>query len=213
MNKEKIEGMIFDMDGTLLDSMNVWTHAGEWYLREKGKEAEKNLYLVLFSMSMEEGAVYLQKNYQLEESVEEIVEGINQIIWDFYEKKAVLKPGIQETLEDLKKQGIPLTIATATDYPIVEMVLKRLGIFEYFDKIFTCSEIGVGKHHPDIFLAALQYMGTSMERTWVVEDALYALKTAKAAGFPTMGVYDKYSEFEWDEVKKNSDIYIESWKE
>lgn len=208
-----IEGIIFDMDGTLLDSMEVWIYAGEWYLETKGKKAEKNLYQVLFSMSMKEGAVYLQQKYRLEDTAEEIVDGINQIIWDFYETKVVLKPGIAERLQQLKEQGVKLTIATATDYPIVEMVLKRLRIFTYFEKIFTCSQIGAGKSQPDIFLAALAYMGTSLSKTWIAEDALYALKTAKAAGFPTIGVYDKFSESEQDEIRQVADFYVESWKE
>ena len=100
-----------------------------------------------------------------------------------------------------------MCLATANDEDLVEVVLKHCNIEKYFSKLFSCKELGKGKESPDVFFLALDYLGTPKEETWVFEDSFVALNTAAKAGFPTVGVYDKYS-FRQDILKENSDIYI-----
>jgi len=204
-----IRGAIFDLDGTLLDSMPIWEDAAERFLDSLGIEAEPGLREILYPMSMTEGAEYLKSRYCLDLSIDEIVAGVSRVIEDFYADQVQLKEGVGQFLEGLKQAGIRMVIATSNDRQVFEGALKRLGVFDCFDRIFTSSEIGVGKSKPDIFLAAAEFMGTLPEETWVFEDALYAIQTAKNAGFRTAGVYDSCSARDWEEIKRVSDIYME----
>lgn len=208
-----IKGAIFDMDGTLLDSMPVWEHASERYLQAKGIVVEEKLSEILFSMSMRQGAEYVKEKYGLREDIDTIVAGVNEIVFTAYEKEVQPKEGIRELLEELRGRGIPMAVATSTDRPMVEAALKRTGLEPYFARVFTCTEVGAGKARPDIYDAAARFLGTKPGETWVFEDALYAIKTAKAAGFPVVGIYDETSRREQGEIRALADVYLRDWKE
>lgn len=213
MKTELIQGAIFDMDGTLLDSMPVWEHASERYLQNKGIEVREKLSEILFSMSMQKGAEYVKENYHLTESTDEIVTGVNNIVYTAYEKEVQPKEGVREFLDKLQAEGIKMVVATSTDRPMVEAALKRTGLLSYFERIFTCTEIGKGKVEPDIYHAASDFLGTKPEHTLVFEDALYAIGTAKKAGFVTVGIYDAASEKEQGKIREQADIYLEAFAE
>lgn len=208
-----VKGAIFDMDGTLLDSMPVWEHASERYLQNKGIAAEEKLSEILFSMSMRQGAEYVKEMYGLDEDVDTIVAGVNDIVFSAYEKEVQPKEGIRALLEELGQRGIPMVVATSTDRPMVEAALKRTGLAPYFARIFTCTEVGAGKVKPDIYYTAAEFLGTEPGETWVFEDALYAIKTAKAAGFPVVGIYDETSRREQEGIRDLADIYLKDWRE
>jgi HAD superfamily hydrolase (TIGR01509 family) len=203
-----IEGVIFDLDGTLLDSMPVWDNAPEMYLNSIGIKAEPGLGKIMFPMSMTEGAEFLADRYSLDMDTDEIIAGINHTIEDFYYYQVQLKEGAEQFLKDMKQAGIKMVAATSSDRQVVERALKRLNAMNYIDRIFTCTEIGASKVKPDIYLAAAEYMGTLPRNTWVFEDSLHAIKTAKSAGFRTVGVYDASSMESLEEIKVISDIYL-----
>ncbi len=207
------KGFIFDVDGTILDSMSIWMDAGKLYLESLGIKTDENIGEVMFEMTMEQGAKYLQDNYNVELSIEEICQGINDRVFEFYEKEAPEKEGIREVLEKARNSGISMTIATSTDRPMIEAALKRLDLIDYFQEIFTTTEVGKGKDSPDIFNKAMLAMNTSPENTWLFDDAAYSLATAKKMGINTVGVYDVHSDGRQDEVKKFSDVYIKEWRE
>lgn len=208
-----MKGAIFDMDGTLLDSMQVWVHVGEQYLQNRGIEPEEGLGEVLFPMSMRDGAVYVKEKYGLPETSDTIVADMNAIVFAAYRDEVIPKPGVVAYLEALKKRGIPMAVATATDRPMVEAALARTGLAGYFKQIFTCTEIGAGKERPDIYLAAAEALGASPADTWVFEDALYAIKTAKAAGFYTVGLYDETSRNDQEAIAGCADCYVRGMEE
>lgn len=203
-----IRGVIFDVDGTLLDSMPIWENAASRCLRQRGKEPEEDLGKKLFSMSMNQGALYVKETYSLTESVEQIINSVNEIVMDFYEREVCLKPGVRGMLENLKEKNIPVVAATASDRILIERAFSHLEINHYFKKIFTVSETGKGKDSPDIFLMGARELGASPEEIFVFEDGLYAAKTAASAGFHVAGVYDSYSEAEQEELKKTAEIYL-----
>jgi len=203
-----VRGAIFDLDGTILDSMPIWDQAGELFLRSLGIEAEPELGKILFPMSMEKGAEYLKERYRLERSTGEIMEGINRTIQEFYSCQVPLKDGAEEFLRGLKQAGFKITAATSSDRQVIESALERLGVMDCFERIFTCSEIGAGKTKPDIYFAAADYMQTLPQDTWVLEDALFAIQTAKKAGFRTAGVFDASSSDDQDEIKEVCEIYF-----
>jgi len=145
-----VKGVIFDVDGVLLNSMPVWENLGELYLQKFGIQAEKDLSEILYEMSLKEAAEYLISHYGLKQTVEEVTKGIVKEVEQFYVEKVPLKEGVREYLKELKERKIPMVIATSGDRKNAEAALKRLKVFSYFEGIFTASEIGSGKNQPDI---------------------------------------------------------------
>ena len=203
-----IKGAIFDVDGTVLDSMTIWEHAGEVYLKNLGIEPEAELGQRTFAMSMEEGAQYLKDTYGLSKSIAGILDDINGVIREFYCYRAPLKPGIRDYLDGLWEKGIRITVATSTDRPLIEAAFARLGIADYFEQIFTCSEVGIGKQQPEIYHRAAAVMGTVPGETLVFEDALHAIETADKAGYQTVGVYDAFSLAKQEKIKELVKLYL-----
>ncbi len=204
-----IRGAIFDVDGTLLDSMSIWDTIGERYLRSIGFEPRENLNEVFKNMSLHQAACYYQSEYGVKLSVEGIISGVNAMLERYYGCEVSLKPGAAELLARLQESGIKLCIVTATDRYLVEAALRRLGVLSCFGKIFTCGEMGYGKDEPHIFEAALAWLETKREETVVFDDALYAIHTAKGAGFPVAAVYDSH-EPNQGEIHALADCYLES---
>ena len=208
-----IKGAIFDVDGTLLDSMEIWEDVGVRYLNSIGIEAEPDLGTVLFTMSIQEGAAYVKEHYHLSQEPEEIEQGVLDIISNYYKKTTLLKSGAKELLEKLDKHNIPMTVASSNNKKEIEMAFERLGIAKYFDRIFTCEEVGAGKTKPDIYLRAAEYLGTRPEETVVFEDVIHAIRTAKQAGFQVVGIYDETSKDDQEEVRREADWYCREWAE
>lgn len=206
-----VEGMIFDVDGTILDSMIIWMDAGKRYLESMGYEVHENLGEIMFDMTMKESADYIKNNYGLKKPIEEICDNINAKVYDFYVNEAKPKENVQEFLEYVYSKNIPMVIATSTDRPMIEAALKRTGFDKYFNKIFTTTEIGAGKNNPKIFEAALSDLKSTNENTWLFEDAVYSVKTAKSIGIKVCGIYDFSSDKEQDELMELADIYIKNW--
>ena len=205
-----LKGVIFDFDGTIVDSMYIWDNISMDYLRSLNIEPIENLNEVFARMSLEEAAEYYRKNYGVTLSVSEIISGVNEMIKNFYQTKVTLKKGIKEYLDFLNVRGAKMCIATLSDKELVKETLFRLGVSEYFSKVFTCTEFGTGKTTPEIYRTALSYLATSKEETYVFEDALYAAKTAKDDGFSVVGVYDAYEPNQLM-LKNISDVYIKDY--
>lgn len=207
-----IAGAIFDVDGTLLDSMPIWDEAGALYIRGLGKEPEPGLGALLYPMSMSEGADYLKSCYRLRQSREEIVRGVTDVIRDFYLYRAQFKPGVESFLFELVSRRIPMAVATSGDQSLVEGALCRLGVRECFAGIFTCAQAGAGKSQPDVYRLAAQALGAgSAADIWVFEDACFAARTAKAAGFKVAVVQDASAAADRGELLALADIYMEDF--
>ncbi|MBE6637454.1 MAG: bifunctional hydroxymethylpyrimidine kinase/phosphomethylpyrimidine kinase [Ruminococcaceae bacterium] len=206
-----IKGAIFDFDGTLVDSMFIWDTFGEDYLRTLGKKPRENLSETFKTFTLERAAEYYREHYGVTLSVREIVDGVNEMVAEIYRTKVTLKSGVFEFLCDLQSKGVKMCVATVTDRPIVEDVLNRLGVRDFFTEIFTCTEVGYNKETPHIYRAALETLGTKKDETVVFEDALHALMTAKKDGFPVVAVHDKH-EAKQDEMRAEADYYISDYK-
>ena len=159
-------------------------------------------------MSLHQAARYYQTEYGVTQSIDEIMDGVNAMLERYYRFEVPLKPGVAELLERLRQDGVKLCIATATDRHLVEAALDRCGVLSCFGAIFTCNEVGHGKDEPDIFEEALRFLGTEKAETVVFDDALYAVRTAKEAGFPVAAVYDSHERSQ-AEVRARSDLYLE----
>lgn len=213
MSKPMVQGAIFDMDGTLLDSMPVWEHAGERYLEKQGIRAGEGLSAKLFSMSMKEGAAYMKSEYGLSEETDQIISGINDLVFLSYQHIVMPKDGIGEQLDRLRAYGVPMAVATSTDRAMAEVALGRTGLLSYFKRIVTCSEVGAGKTSPAVYEEARQCLGCGRDGTYVFEDALYAIRTARAAGYRTVGIYDDGSRMDQAAIRAEADLYLRRWDE
>ena len=202
-----IQGAIFDVDGTLLDSMSVWANIGADYLRFLGYEPREKLNETFKSMSLYQAACYYQSEYGVTLSTDEIIAGVNDRIGQFYRERAGLKPGVAGFLRQLREKGVKMCIATATDRPLVEAALERCGVLAYFSDIFTCFSVGHGKDEPVIYRTALEHLQTARAKTIVFEDALYAARTARRDNFVTAAVYDAYEKHQ-AELRAAADLYI-----
>ena len=205
---EGIKGVIFDVDGVLLDSMEIWTDLGARYLRSLGREPEEGLAEILFSMSMEQGAEYLKEHYSLDLTPDMITDGLRDMLRDFYFYEVGAKPGAAALMKRFREEGVRMTAATSSPEEHVRRALERNGLLGYLDRIFTVAELGVSKHSPDIFDAAAGSMGTARDETLVFEDSLYALRTAAKAGFHTAGVFDAKGEPDQKGMRETAEIYI-----
>lgn len=206
------KGIIFDVDGTLLDSMVVWDKAGERYLESKGFQIDKELQAKLFSMGLEEAAEHMIRRYQFQNTKEEIVAEIVGTVCQAYEEEIPEKAGVKKLLAACKEAGIPMVLATSSERNVVLSAMRRLGLEQYFQNIFTCLELGTTKKQPDIYLTAAGYLGAEPEEIWVFEDAIHAAETAKQAGFCVAGVYDVVSEKDQKDLQAVADIYITSYE-
>lgn len=211
MVNPNIKCAIFDFDGTLYDSMFVWDSVGETYLNSLGKKPKPSLREDIRALSLYQSACYLKDEYHLSLSVEDIMQGINQTVENFYINQVLPKEGVVEFLQRIKQAGIKMCIATASDKYHIQSALKRCGIDQYFEQIFTCEEVGHGKDEPVIFQKAMEYFGADRANTIVFEDAIHAVKTAKQDGFKVVAVFDE-SEKRQGEMCQLADCYIKDFK-
>lgn len=207
-----IRGAIFDVDGTLLDSLSIWDTVAEDYLRSLGIEPRENLAETFKTFSLEQSAEYCRSVYGVKQSVKEIMDGIDAMMETFYRQTAPLKPGAAEFLRALAQNGVKMAVATATDRYLIEAALTRCGVRAYFLDLFTCTSVGKSKNEPDIYRAAREALGTKKEDTWVFEDAYHAAKTAADDGFPVAALFDA-SEDEQDALKKTAKLYLRSFED
>ncbi len=208
----QVKCAIFDFDGTLFDSMPIWDNAGEVFLRSLGKEPKPGLNDEVKALSMYQSACYFQKEYDLALSPEQIMAGLNQTVEHFYRHEVLPKPGVVRFLERMKQAHIPMCIATASDRHLIEAALGRCGMGHYFEAIFTCDEVGHGKDEPVIFREAMAHFHADRSSAVVFEDAIHAVRTAKADGFVTVAVFDE-SEKQQAEIRKLSDCYITDFED
>ena len=203
-----IRGAIFDIDGVLLDSLGIWKELGARYLRGIGIVPEAGLNDILFSMSMEKGAEYLKTRYHLTQSRAELLKGIEDMLAAYYRYEVAAKSGAKELLSFLRERNVRMAAATSSPRAHVERALERNGLLAYLEKIVTTGEVGVSKHAPNIYHLAAVFLDTAPGETLVFEDSLYALQTAKAAGYLCVGVYDAKGEPDQEGLRNTGDCYL-----
>jgi len=206
----KPEGVIFDLDGTLIDSMGMWTTVDQLYLKSKSKEPKPELASILKKMSMNQTIKHFQEEYGIDESTEQIISEIQALAHESYQFHIPLKEGALPLLRHFQAQQTKMCIATANHRPLAEAAIQRLGLSDFMSHLLTCDEAGFSKEFPHIFHQALDMMQTPLQRTMVFEDSLHAVETAKAAGFFVVAVFDPSAEEEAAKIKQVADLYLKS---
>lgn len=188
-----IKAAIFDLDGTILDSMQIWNELDINFLSSQGLSPKPGLQEAVMALTLRQSASYFREEYGVRLTENEILERLHDDIRVAYEERIQLKSGAKAALELLSSAGIPMAVATATELHLAEAALSRLGVAHHFTGIFTCEMVGKGKREPDVFLAALNHLGARAEQTLVFEDAVFAAQTAHEAGFKVALVHDEAS--------------------
>lgn len=209
-----IKGIIFDLDGTLIDSMSIWYETDVKFLTENGIEnPPRDASEAVKKMSVEQSANYFINRFMLKCTAEYVINRIEELVRIEYEEKIPLKPYALELLDFLDNKGIPYGIATATYSSLAKAVLKRLGIFDRMKFLLTDMEYPRGKKFSDIFMGGRDILGAETNEILVVEDSVHCVRTASEAGFITAGIYDRNSESDQKELERISDYYFKSLKE
>lgn len=208
----KLKCAIFDFDGTLFDSMFIWDMVGEVYLRSIGKEPKPTMREDIRALSLYQSSCYFKKEYDIDSSAEEIMEGINKTVENFYINEVQPKAGVIDFLKQLKQRDIATCIATASEHYQIEAALRRCNMEHLFDYIFTCTEVGHGKDEPIIFRKAMDSFNANRENSIIFEDALHAVQTAKKDGFKVAVVFDR-SENRQIEIQQLADCYIADFRD
>ena len=200
---------IFDMDGTLVDSMGYWKSLGREYLAGQGiTENINDVLKQTLMITLPEAAELFVNKFSLSVSPEEAHSEMMEIMAEHYRKDIPLKDGVKEYLEKLSKNGVRMCIASNTGAGLVDACLTRLGIKKYFEFLLSCEEIGVGKSEPDVYFEAARRLGSEPKNIAVFEDALFAAKTAKNAGFYLVAVYDENAKKNWEKLSALADESI-----
>lgn len=205
---------IFDMDGTLVDSMVFWKHLAEEFLLGKGvRNIAPEILERIKPMTMAESAALFRQEYGLAGTAEELAVEMNAMMDRHYRSDIPLKSGAAAYLSALARRGVTMCVASATAQELMAACLDRLGVAHYFSFLLSCEAVGAGKDRPDVYLAAARQLNAPPEEIAVYEDALYAAKTAKEAGFYTVAVPDESSRQHWETLTALTDETILDWQQ
>lgn len=206
-------GLIFDIDGTILDSMHIWIKPLEDIFKKYGydlnkipKEKKGEIEALPFYDMCE----FLAENIAMDMTKDKVIEYFEQTIENAYANDLLPKNGAVDFLKDLKKKGYILSVASSTDYKYLEKALKRIEIFDLFDFVATPDTIGYNKSEKDFWEYSIKKHGKSPDNLILFDDALYAIKAAKREGIKTIGIKDfPWNEKEWDYIKKEADYFVD----
>ncbi|WP_461248195.1 HAD family hydrolase, partial [Treponema sp. R6D11] len=205
---KEYKAYIFDLDGTLLDSMGVWGQIDADFLAKRGIAVPPDYMDAISPMTFYETAAYTIKRFALSDSVEDLMREWNNMAAHAYGHTVQMKPHAKEYLTTLREGGAKLAIATSLSAELCDLVLRNNGIDDFFDAICRTDEAGYGKSRPDVFLLAAKKIGVSPQDCLVFEDLFEAVKSAKSASFGVCAVYDKSPENYWEQMKAIADYAI-----
>ncbi|MDO5560111.1 MAG: HAD family phosphatase [Oscillospiraceae bacterium] len=205
-----IKGVIFDLDGTLIDSMNCWEQVDAQFLRENSVDPPPGVSDIVKTMSITMACRYFISEFGIKMTPQAIADRIEQMVYDKYANEIPLKPGVIQLLDHLDSRGIPYGIATATYNSLACAVTKRLAIYDRLKFLFTCLDAGTDKNDPEFFRIAAEKLGCLPGEALAVDDALHCIQAGVKAGVNTAVVYEKTADSDWNDACLCADINIRS---
>lgn len=210
---EEIQCAIFDLDGTILDSMDVWQEIDKEFLSRWEIEFSRDYTEAMKKLTYLEGAQYTVRRYHLKETPEEIMEEWNEMARAAYRTRLKIKSGVGRYLQELRRRGIKTALATVSSKELYSAALKANRVEEYFDLTADISRVARGKEYPDLYEYVAAGLGMKPERCLVFEDTLHSLEGARSGGFRTCAVYDRASHKDWISLREAADFALLSFEE
>lgn len=204
--------LIFDLDGTLIDSTGVWVDVDKIFLARRGFEYSKEYYDGVAHTILQNCATFTKEFLNLEESCEEIIAEWMELAKDAYDH-VPLKPGVREFLDQCKASGERMALLTACVPEHCRTALKRHNLEPYFEQLILAQELNMDKKSPDVFLKVADMLGVKPEDCVLYDDSIEACKSAKKAGVKTVGVYDEHCSEDKEKLQEICDVYIRSFEE
>lgn len=208
-----IKAIIFDLDGTLVDSMWLWKEIDIDYLGRHGINLPEDYQNKIEGMSFKETAAYTKERFQLSESVDEMMDEWNQMAYEYYMNKVPLKKGVIDFLGYCKQNHIKMGIASSNSHHLVDSVTEKLGISKYLSCIITACDVNKGKPAPDVYLKASDELGVNPANCLVFEDISAGIMAGKNAGMKVCAIADEYSKDQLNQKKELADYFIEDYTE
>ncbi len=206
-------GVIFDCDGTLIDSMDAWRNLEGELGHRAGVELTAEDRQTLCTLNIPESAQYFHQRYGLGASSEQVVGMMDEIMLEWYSKHAVARPGALEFIDGLAQRGVVMSVASSSPKPYLQAGLACAGIVPYLAAIVSVEDVNSNKRNPKVYDHTRDLMGTSTLLTWGFEDAVYAIRTLSHAGYGTVGVYDHDLSGTWDQLSSEADLAIRSFED
>ncbi|MGN0151095.1 MAG: HAD family hydrolase [Wujia sp.] len=199
------QGAIFDMDGTMLDSMDMWETLDIQYMNSLGIDPGPDFHRTVSKMTLPMASEYICGQYNVPYTPEEVAAQFTELIDGYYRYRLPVKKKIPELVKTMHDHGIRMAVATANEYEMSKIALERNHIMKYMSGLVTCTQAGAGKESPAVYLKACEILRVQVENCVIFEDSLYAVQTAKQAGFAVIGVYDSAEKENWDKICEITD--------
>lgn len=203
-----MKAIIFDLDGTLVDSMGYWRRVSRDFMKTKGIDIEDSVQHKMTTMSLNTSLRYLKDYYKLSESFEELYNGFSDTVIDFYSNKVKLKDNALEILKYFKDRDKKIVIGTSTAKHFADIVIKKYGIDNYIEGLYTADSVGHIKGEEKFFTTITSEIKEDPRDVYLIDDSYLALRTAKSAGLETVGIYDENSKDKWHLVVEENKYSI-----
>lgn len=206
-------GVIFDCDGTLIDSMAAWRELEETLAERANAVLTKEDTDTLTTLTIPECGIYFHEKFGLGEDGRDVERMIDEFMLDFYANRSEARPGALVFVEGLAARGVRMTVASSTPKPLLEAGLGHVGITPYLDAICSVDDVGKSKREPAVYDFARSIMGTELNATWGFEDAVYAVRTLRAAGYGAYGIYDCDLSGTYEDLEREAHHVIRSFEQ
>lgn len=212
MKFSEFKGIIFDLDGTLVNSGHVWQDVDIKFMAKRGLTMPEGYFKAVSTMNFNQAAIYTKELFGLKESIKEISDEWLEMVRNEYAHNILIKEGADVFLKKLKDCGIKIALATASSQTLYEAVLKNNGVYDCFDFFASTEQVKRGKGFPDVYEFACEALGLQPEECAVFEDIVEGVNAANAGGFTSVACLDRQYIADWEQMKKIADFYFDDYK-